>query len=152
MRRYRLALHERLHTVDVDEVSADRFQVVVDGRRLDVRLEHAEDVAEAIISPEIVPGALAASPRAAPALPSGASEAATTAPDGVRAPLPGKVTAVHAAVGRRVARGEKLVSIEAMKMVNDVRSPCDAMITDVHVLAGAVVSAGDRLVTLAPAS
>ncbi|MEQ6898240.1 biotin carboxylase N-terminal domain-containing protein [Microbacterium sp. KR10-403] len=47
----------------------------------------------------------------------------------LRAPMPGAVVAVHAEGGARVAAGQKIVSIEAMKMEHPVTAPHDGILT-----------------------
>ena len=69
-------------------------------------------------------------------------------PNQVAAPMPGKVTNVAAAKGDAVKAGQRLLSIEAMKMETAVYSPRDAKVKDVAVKAGSAVTAGDLLVTL----
>ncbi|MFM2420801.1 MAG: hypothetical protein RL385_5524 [Pseudomonadota bacterium] len=68
--------------------------------------------------------------------------------DAVRAPMPGKVTAVHAAVGAVVHRGDPLVRLEAMKMEHTLRAPEDAVVLLVNVREGAQVTEGSVLVSL----
>ena len=41
----------------------------------------------------------------------------------LEAPMPGRVSAVKVAVGQRVAKGEELLVVEAMKMENALRAP-----------------------------
>jgi pyruvate carboxylase len=69
-------------------------------------------------------------------------------PDQVDAPMPGKVSNVAVKKGQAVKSGERLLSIEAMKMETAVYSPRDAKVKDVLVKAGTAVTAGDLLVVL----
>jgi len=69
-------------------------------------------------------------------------------PNHVPAPMPGKVSTVAAVKGQAVKAGERLLSIEAMKMETAVYCPRDAKVKDVLVKPGAVVSARDLLVVL----
>jgi len=69
-------------------------------------------------------------------------------PDHVAAPMPGKVSNVAAKKGQEVKAGERLLSIEAMKMETAVYCPRDARVGDVLVSAGSVVEANDLLVVL----
>jgi pyruvate carboxylase len=66
----------------------------------------------------------------------------------VAAPMPGKVSSVAVRSGQDVKQGERLLSIEAMKMETAVYSPRDGRIGDVHVDAGTVVEARDLLLVL----
>ena len=69
-------------------------------------------------------------------------------PNHVAAPMPGKVSNVAVKKGQDVKAGERLLSIEAMKMETAVYCPRDAKVKDVLVKAGSIVAAGDLLVEL----
>ena len=63
----------------------------------------------------------------------------------VSAPMPGTVLAVLAATGQRVAAGETLGTMEAMKMELAVTAPYDGTVTDVRAQPGDRVLLGQRL-------
>lgn len=67
-------------------------------------------------------------------------------PKQVGAPMPGKVVTVAVSAGQKVARGETLITLEAMKMEALVRADQDGEIAEVLVRAGAMVDAKDLLV------
>jgi pyruvate carboxylase len=69
-------------------------------------------------------------------------------PDHVAAPMPGKVSTVAVKKGQTVKAGERLLSIEAMKMETAVYCPRDAKVADVLVKPGSIVAAQDLLITL----
>jgi pyruvate carboxylase len=66
----------------------------------------------------------------------------------VVAPMPGKVSAVPVRAGQTVGEGERLLSIEAMKLETAVYSPRDGVVGEVLVTPGTVVEARDLLVVL----
>jgi pyruvate carboxylase len=72
-------------------------------------------------------------------------------PGQVAAPMPGKVGGVAVAVGQTVAKGDKLLSIEAMKMETAVYAPVAGKVAEIHVKPGVTVESRDLLVTLEPA-
>jgi biotin carboxyl carrier protein len=66
----------------------------------------------------------------------------------LEAPMPGRVSAVKAAPGQRVTRGEELLVVEAMKMENALRAPRDGVVRAVHVSVGEMVAPGRALVEI----
>jgi len=76
----------------------------------------------------------------------GARPAHRIEPGALEAPMPGRVTAVKVAPGQRVARGEEMVVVEAMKMENALRAPADGVVRAVHVAVGDAVAPGRPLV------
>jgi pyruvate carboxylase len=62
------------------------------------------------------------------------------------APMPGMVVTIAVKAGQKVAKGDPLVSIEAMKMETMVRAERDVVIKHIHVKPGAVVAAKDLLI------
>jgi 3-methylcrotonyl-CoA carboxylase alpha subunit len=69
---------------------------------------------------------------------------------GLEAPMPGRVAAVHVAAGQRVARGQELLVVEAMKMENALRAPRDGVVRAVHAAVGDMVAPGRALLELEP--
>jgi biotin carboxyl carrier protein len=163
MRRYTLEVGGKPFVIDVQEITADRYQVLVGDQEYDVRLSSEEDLAEARITPEIVPTRSNHAPVGAPtmrsAAPLVAEPAATPAPpprtstDGqvvgaLTAPMPGKVLSVEVNRGDRVHRGQTLVTLEAMKMKNAIKSPYDGTVVEIMVRPEQTVAYGDLLVQL----
>jgi pyruvate carboxylase len=66
----------------------------------------------------------------------------------VAAPMPGKVSTVAVKKGQTVKAGERLLSIEAMKMETAVYAPREAAVGDVLIKPGSIVAAGDLLIVL----
>jgi len=66
----------------------------------------------------------------------------------VVAPMPGRVVAVFAKPGRRVAAGDRLALLEAMKMEHTLCAARDGQVAEVLVEAGAQVEAGAALIRL----
>jgi 3-methylcrotonyl-CoA carboxylase alpha subunit len=76
-----------------------------------------------------------------------AGAAAGAAADGaILAPMPGRVTAVEVAAGQAVTKGQKLVTLEAMKMEHGLVAPFDGVVADLDAEPGAQVSEGRMLV------
>ena len=66
----------------------------------------------------------------------------------VGAPIPGMVTAINATVGSRVKKGDKLVTLEAMKMQTTIYAPEDGVVLEILAGVGDSVESKDLLVRL----
>jgi len=68
----------------------------------------------------------------------------------IEAPMPGKVTAVEIYNGEKVAKGQRLLTLEAMKMEHSLTAPFDGMVADLSATAGQQVTEGQMLVKICP--
>jgi propionyl-CoA carboxylase alpha chain len=66
------------------------------------------------------------------------------------APLPGAVGRVLVAPGQRVAAGDLLLTVEAMKLEHAVHAPTAGVVTDLRVAPGAQVETGALLAVVTP--
>ena len=178
MRRYTLGLGGREFVIDVQELAADRFEVVLGGESYEVTLSGDEDLPEATITPGYAaPGEGATPPAQAAAAHAGASAvgaagasqprvaraAAAPAAAMVRpkpasggavgavlsAPMPGVIIEVHVKPGDRLERGQPVAVLDAMKMHNVIGAPRAGTVAEVCIAPGQAVGHGDALVRFA---
>lgn len=76
--------------------------------------------------------------------------AGAAAQDHIRASMPGAVVAVHCEAGQAVQAGDKLLTLESMKLQMTIVSAHPAVVQQVHVVAAAVFERGALLVSLLP--
>ena len=76
------------------------------------------------------------------------TEATSSEPGVIAAPMQAIVTRICVEPGQRVCQGDLLVVLESMKMENYVHAPSDGTISEIPVGAGRTVSAGDVLVRM----
>lgn len=130
-----------------------KFKVTVNGKAYEVEVEEMGGAPAAAPAPQ----AAAAPAQAAPAAPSPAP-AATPAPavggpipEGaitVKAPMPGKISALKAEAGKAVKRGDIILVLEAMKMQNDITATADGTLHEIRVNPGDNVKTGDVLAVI----
>jgi biotin carboxyl carrier protein len=160
MRRYTVLVNEQQYVLDVRELSAEEFEVHYNGRRIEVELVDDVDLPEAAITPvmtsaigaapvatvrhreDTASGGVPPVPTARPAPPNTATVALSHR---LTAPMPGAIVSIEVAVGDHVKRGEPLVSLEAMKMVNAIRAPRDVVVAEIFVEKGQMVGFGEPL-------
>lgn len=152
MRRYTLNISDREFVVDVQEIDADNFEVVVGGETYQVNLAGDENLSGAVITPGLAPSAAPARQTAVPR----PVAAATSAPAERRpaggggkgtqtAPMPGVVIEVNVKAGDVVTRGQQVVILDAMKMHNVIGAAQAGTVAEVYVDAGQSVDHGTPL-------
>ncbi|SKB33166.1 acetyl/propionyl/methylcrotonyl-CoA carboxylase subunit alpha [Sphingopyxis flava] len=128
--------------LNASEVRSAPF--LLDGKRVDVRLHGpgAEKPAPAMLIAER--GAVwQLTPWRA------AGGAGGTASDGtILSPMPGKIIAVDVAAGETVSKGQKLLTLEAMKMEHSLIAPFDGIVAELNAVAGAQVEVEALLVKI----
>jgi len=166
MRRYTLGVGDRQFVIDVQEIAADRFEVFVGDESYEVTLSGDENLAEASITPALVPGSQATPrPAAAPSTVARVRHepspppAATPAPRqptshtggkaALTAPMPGVILEVNVKPGDTVTRGQQVAILDAMKMHNVIGAPRAGTIAEVFVSVGQSVNHGDAIVSFA---
>ena len=77
-----------------------------------------------------------------------AGSSAASGTKDVVAPMPGRIVKVLVKAGDRVARGQGLVVVEAMKMENELRAPRDGTVAAVRASEGMSVEANAVLVVV----
>lgn len=129
-----------------------KLRVTLEGKTYDMVVEILDDVDNQSPAygqrPAYTPPPPMAAPPASPAGPEpGAGPEA--APGDVGAPVAGKVTEIHVAAGALVSVGDKLITMEAMKMFVDVCAPASGKVDAINCAVGDVVSEGHPVVKLA---
>ena len=158
MRRYTLGLRGRQFVIDVQEHTADRFEVIVDGASYEVTLTGDEDLPEAVITPGYQPLAQANGTTPAVAIAAPITAAALPPPTqrgsgstALNAPMPGVILELFVKPGDQVQRGQQVAVLDAMKMHNFIGAPCAGTIAEVCVAVGQAVGHGDAIVRYAEA-
>jgi biotin carboxyl carrier protein len=135
MRQYRITVNGRTFEVRLlSDPNREQVQVEVDGKRFTVAVQIPEAEEETGAKAPVAVGA----PRV--------REVGTHAVGTVIAPLPGVIKSVLAQPGQRVAAGDSLLVIEAMKMDNVIRAPREGIIEIVHVAEGHRIAHGQPMV------
>ncbi|MAM13914.1 MAG: methylcrotonoyl-CoA carboxylase [Rhizobiaceae bacterium] len=75
-----------------------------------------------------------------------AQSSSSTGDGSILSPLPGLITSVDIQPGQKVAKGDRLVIVEAMKMEHTLRAPFDGLIEAIKVAVGSKVSEGHLVV------
>jgi glutaconyl-CoA/methylmalonyl-CoA decarboxylase subunit gamma len=123
------------------------FRITVDGRSYNVVVEDLDAAADPTHAPAPATAVATAAPAtvAAPAPPAAPVPAGSGA---IVAPLGGVVVSIDVALGRDVAVGDKVATIEAMKMKTDVLSKVAGKVSNIAAKANESVETGQVLMTV----
>ena len=126
--KYKITLGGKTYEVEVDEEKA-------------MLVDEYEAYSPA---PAAAPAPIAAAQAAAPAT----AAPSIAAGEVVKSPMPGNILKINVTVGQKVAEGDALLILEAMKMENEVAAPKSGTVAQIIVSKGAVVETGAPLVVL----
>lgn len=73
-----------------------------------------------------------------------------TGPQRVESEMPGKVVKISSPAGTKVAEGQGVLILEAMKMENEIKSPIEGVVIELGVAEGQTVESGALLFVVAP--
>ncbi|MCB9946244.1 MAG: acetyl-CoA carboxylase biotin carboxyl carrier protein subunit [Rhodospirillaceae bacterium] len=125
------------------------FKITVDGRPYNVTVEDVSESPGSIIpSPGDMSAAMAAPPVAAAPAPAAAAAAPAAGPGDEVSPLAGVVVSIDVGMGQAVNAGDKVATIEAMKMKTIVTAQRAGKVTAIHAKAGDGVEPGQPLLTI----
>ncbi len=130
----------RKNAPEKKELKGDRFTVTLNGKPFVVEFNGGKvQVNGSSYEFDVKEGGEASS---APAADSGAGVS-------VKAPLPGVVLRIPAKEGAKVAAGETIIVLEAMKMETEIKAPAAGTVKKIAVTQGTQVSEGQLLAELA---
>ena len=127
---YDVIVKDRTFRVEVEEISQNRFRVIINGR---------EEIIE--MSEKVIEIKKEKKDDSAPAVIEGGE---------IRAEMSGTVVKVLVKKGDRIEKGQALLVLEAMKMENEIASHLSGIVVDVPVADGDKVQAGDVLAVISP--
>ena len=142
------------HTFFYGMEPGDEIEAEIDpGKTLEIRLQALSETDEmgavkAFFELNGQPRAVRVPNRAVKSAVKARPKAEAGNPAHVGAPMPGSVASVTVAVGQKVAQGDLLLTIEAMKMETGIHADRAATVKAVHVAPGAQIDAKDLLVEL----
>ena len=128
-----------------------KFRITVDGKPYDVTVEDMTDdagtlyPAPSMTQQTIEPAAAPAAPAPAPAV---AAAPGASGPGDEVSPLGGVVVSIDVSVGQAVSEGDKIVTIEAMKMKTAVIAHSSGTVSNIAVKVGDGVETGQVLLTI----
>ena len=128
------------YEVEIGDLSQNPVTVLVNGN--EYKIEYQENSSPAVEAVTKIEPALVAAVAAPVAAPAAGANALT-------APMPGKILDVSVKAGDKLAAGQPVCALEAMKMKNIIRSPRAGTVASVEVTDGQKVSFGAVIIRYA---
>ena len=144
MKTYRFKINGNEYNVAVNSVSGNMAEVNVNGVAYQVEMEDmptapVQSIPAAPVLSSPVQQVQPAPQAAAPASGSGKK---------ITSPLPGVIVALKVNVGDKVAAGQEVAVLEAMKMENSIEAEAPGTVTAIHVAKGDSVLEGAPIITI----
>ena len=143
MKKFSFTINGNAYDLDIKSVEDNVAEVEVNGFTYTVEFDR---VLETTKTPKLVRSEAVPSTDITP------SEQKTSSPAGpkgsgfIKSPLPGTIIDVHVKVGDNVRTGDKLLTLEAMKMENIINSDKSGKVVAVKFQKGEAVMEGDILI------
>ncbi len=146
MRKFKFNVQGQQFEIEVVNIEENIAEMLVNGQTIHVEVDKT--------LPQTKTPRLVRTP-AIPSTDSSPSSLKTSHPSGpkgsgtIKSPLPGTIISIHVKQGDSVRIGQKLITLEAMKMENDIKSDKEGTISDIRVNQGDNVMEGDVLISIA---
>jgi len=145
MKKYSFKINGNDYDVSVKNVDDNVADVEVNGSSYSVEFDRAIETTK---TPKLVREQVVPSTDISPSQQKTSSPSAPKGAGFVKSPLPGTILNVHVAVGDMVRSGDKLITLEAMKMENVINSDKSGKVISVNFKKGDAVMEGDILIEI----
>jgi biotin carboxyl carrier protein len=145
MKKFKLTIEGNHYDVDIVSIEDNVAEVEVNGVVYKVEVDKKLQQTK---TPKLVRSV------ATPSTESSASIAKTSSPSSpkgagfIKSPLPGVILNIHKKEGETVKIGERLITLEAMKMENNINADKEGVIKTIKVKVGDSVLEGDTLIEI----
>ena len=145
MKKYSFTINGNQYDVAVKNVDDNVAEVEVNGFNYSVEFDRSLETTK---TPKLVRSQVVPSTDFTPSQQKTSSPAGPKGAGFVKSPLPGTIIDVHVNVGDTVKAGDKLITLEAMKMENIINSDKSGKVVSINAIKGAPVMEGDILVEI----
>ena len=136
MKTYKFKVNSTPYEAKILKEDGDVISLELNGTSYDVTLQREEEKPKE-------------APKAAPtAVASGSAPAGGGAQGTINSPLPGTITEIFCKVGDAISVGQKVMTLEAMKMENDIESDKAGTVKEIKVNKSDSVMEGDVLIVV----
>lgn len=143
MKKYKFTIHGNEYDVNLHSVEDNIIELEVNGSHYSVEVDKSM---QPVKTPKLVRARAVPSTDTTPSEGTGTKVSKGTGT--IKAPLPGSVIEIHCKVGQQINVGEKLITLEAMKMENVIDSDKKGKVLEIRTSRGESVMEGDIMIVI----
>ncbi len=144
MKKFKLTINGNVYDVDIQNIEDNIAEIDVNGTHYKVEVDRS---LQAVKTPKLVRSVSIPSTDSTPSTAKTASPSAPKGTGSIKSPLPGVVLDIHVKDGDLVKVGQKLITLEAMKMENNINADKEGRVY-LKVAKGDSVMEGDVLIVI----
>lgn len=145
MKKFSFTINGNTYDVEIKNVEDNVAEVDVNGYAYNVEFDR---VLETTKTPKLVRSEAVPSTDITPSVQKTSSPGSPKGSGFIKSPLPGTIIDVHVKAGDMVKAGDKLITLEAMKMENIINSDKSGKVANVKVNKSDAVMEGDILIEI----
>ena len=123
MKKFKFTINGNVYEVDIQNIEDNIAEIEVNGTTYRVEVEKAIQTSK---TPKLMRSVSVPSTDSAPSIAKTSSPASPKGTGNVKSPLPGVILDVHVREGDAVKVGQRLITLEAMKMENNINADKEA--------------------------
>lgn len=141
MRKYKLSIEDRQYEVEIKETSLQSIRAIVNGKEKVVNIDEIKNIRDKVTIPHHANHAPATDIiKPKPTANSGAKS--------ITSPIPGQIKSILVKEGDSLTLGQKVATIEAMKMENEIQAATAGTVKKITVSVGEAVDQDQVLIEL----
>jgi glutaconyl-CoA/methylmalonyl-CoA decarboxylase subunit gamma len=145
MKKFKFTINGNVYEADILGIDENIAEVEVNGTVYTVEVDRSMPVTK---TPKLVRTVAVPSTDSHPSMSKTASPSGPKGSGNIKSPLPGTILDVHVKEGDVVKIGQKLITLEAMKMENNINADKEGRVISLKVKQGDPVMEGDVLIVI----
>lgn len=145
MKKYKFTINGNQYEADILSVEDNIAEIEINGSHYRVEVEKS---IQSTKTPKLLRSSAVPSTDTHPSMAKTSIPSSARGGGNIKAPLPGVILDVHVKEGDHIKFGQKLITLEAMKMENRIDSDKEGRVVSLKVSKGDSVMEGDILITI----
>jgi biotin carboxyl carrier protein len=145
MKKFKFTINGNQYEADILSIDENIAEVDVNGTVYTVEVDRSIPISK---TPKLMRTVAVPSTDSHPSLSKTSSPSAPKGSGNIKSPLPGVILTLHVKEGEFVKIGQKLITLEAMKMENNINADKEGKVLSLKVKQGDQVMEGDILIVI----